>query len=129
MCYDRNWSLSMCNIVLFYSLIDQAWRCYTHSGAKYPVVPNTRVEIRPFNLSEPIFASPKSDTLALKFWSSRTLLHLKSLWITDGVVCSCRYSKALAQSRAILNLIPQFNEFVDCLCALWRCCWSEPLGI
>lgn len=38
-----------------------------YSGAKYPVVPNTRVEMRPLILSDPIFAKPKSDTLALKF--------------------------------------------------------------
>lgn len=110
-------------------VMDRWLMYYTHSGAKYPVVPNTRVEIRPLILSEPIFASPKSETLALKSWSSRTLLHLKSLWMTDGVVCSCMYSKALAQSRAILNLTPQFNEFLDCFCGLWRCCCSEPLGI
>lgn len=39
----------------------------THSGAKYPVVPKTRVEIRPLILSEAILANPKSETLALKF--------------------------------------------------------------
>lgn len=100
----------------------------TYSGAKYPVVPNTLVEIWPFILSEPIFANPKSDTLALKFWSKRMLLHLKSRWITDGVVCSCRNSRALAQSSAILNRVPQFNGWPR-LWGVWRWCCRVPLGM
>lgn len=39
----------------------------THSGARYPVVPNTRVETCPFLFSDPILANPKSATLARKF--------------------------------------------------------------
>lgn len=99
----------------------------THSGARYPVVPSTRVETWPLILSEAILANPKSDTLARKFWSKRTLVHLKSRCITDGMFCSWRNSRALAQSRAILNRVPQSNGwwwFLE-----WRWCCRVPLGM
>lgn len=51
----------------------------SYSGATYPCVPNTRVETCPPALSDPSFASPKSETLAWKFLSKRMLLLLKSL--------------------------------------------------
>ena len=63
----------------------------------------------PPTLSEPIFANPKSETLAWRFLSNRTLLLLKSLWITGGLTCSCKYSKPLAASSATRNRVSQSN--------------------
>ncbi|GJR45256.1 hypothetical protein Tco_1313359 [Tanacetum coccineum] len=49
----------------------------TSIGAKYPVVPKTRAEIKPLSFSGLILANPKSDT--------RILVYLKSRCMTDGM--------------------------------------------
>jgi len=105
----------------------------TYSGARYPVVPITLVEISPFSLSDPVLANPKSETLARLFWSNKMLVHLKFRWITVEIVFSWRNSRALAQSRAILSRVPQSNGWGRSFRFLklwsWRWCSTVPLGI
>ncbi|GKA93283.1 reverse transcriptase domain-containing protein [Tanacetum coccineum] len=48
-----------------------------YGGAKYPVVPKTRAEIKPLSFFGLILANPKSDT--------RILVYLKSRCMTDGM--------------------------------------------
>lgn len=65
----------------------------THSGSRYPGVPATTVETY---VSFPVgkdLESPKSASLAWKFWSKSMFVVLISRWTIGGMHPVCKYSK------------------------------------
>ncbi|GKA21401.1 hypothetical protein Tco_0701390 [Tanacetum coccineum] len=76
-----------------------------YGGAKYPVVPKTRAEIKPLSFSGLILTNPKSDT--------RILVYLKSRCMIDGmevIVERERNDHVTAVKADTLKLIVQIRK-------------------
>jgi len=57
--------------------------------------------------------SPKSATFAMNFESNNMLLALTSLWKIGGSASVCRYTRPLADPRAIFNLMAKLRGSLD----------------
>lgn len=94
---------------LYTSDLAVSWPVLWYSGAQYPYVPITLEETCELFPIGPSLANPKSDSLALKSWSSKMFEDFKSRYMTGGLAFSCKYSRPLAACKAIFIRVYQSN--------------------